>query len=122
MKKAVLAVALMVATATILLAQNPVKRTSRITPDEVPLVVKSSFERDFGKIPQEGFWLVHFVVETAGEKTAAKPMWYSYNRKSKAEKAEARYSPQGELLLVKGLDRIIPAGEPESLDKPQKIG
>jgi hypothetical protein len=86
--------------------QNPVKRTVKIGIDEVPVAVRTAFERDFGTIQEGGDWMVHFAVELIEERSVAKPVWYGYTIKNKTEKGEARYTPDGKLIFAKGLNRI----------------
>lgn len=81
-------------------------KVSRIKVDEVPVAVRIAFENDFGSIPEGGYWSVNFVTIREGSKTTAQPKWYSYHKRTKEEKIEARYSPEGELQFVKGLERV----------------
>src|SRR5689334_3736009 len=90
----------------VVLAQNPVRRTVKIDVNEVPVAVKASFVRDFGALREEGSWMVHYAVELMEERSVARPVWYGYSIKNKTEKGEARYSPDGKLIHVKGLNRI----------------
>jgi hypothetical protein len=70
------------------------------------VVVRLAFENDFGNIPEGGYWSVNFVTIRQGSKTIAQPKWYSYLKRTKSEKIEARYSPEGELQFVKGLEKV----------------
>jgi hypothetical protein len=84
------------------LAQIPIKEYVRIPLDQVPVAVRQAFEKDFGAIPDDGYWAAY--VEKSSGSTLAKPLWYSYNKRGK-DKVEVRFSPAGELTLVKGLNK-----------------
>jgi len=105
MKKNILTLLFISALSTSLLAQ-PVKKTEKIKEEEVPAAIRAAFAHDFGKIPEDGTWTVNFVVVNDGAKTIAKPTWYTYRKGNKHEKIEVRYSPDGKLELVKGLEKV----------------
>jgi hypothetical protein len=89
-----------------LLISQPVKKAERIKEEEVPVAVRLAFENDFGKIPEDGYWIVHFNVTNEGGKTTAKPISYTFRKGSKGDKIEVRYSPEGNLDTSKGLKKI----------------
>ena len=88
------------------LISQPVKKAERIKEEEVPVAVRIAFENDFGKIPEDGFWIVHFNVTNEGGKTTAKPISYTFRKGNKGDKIEVRYSPEGKLDTVRGLKKI----------------
>jgi hypothetical protein len=101
MKKSILFLLLLVGT-TFASAQA-LRKTEKIDPDQVPLSIRSSFETDFGKVPDGGEWLAHFTVEKDGARTVAKPLSYIY--RNKPQKIEVRYSADGKLDFVKGVEK-----------------
>lgn len=88
------------------LISQPVKKAERIKEEEVPVAVRIAFENDFGKIPEDGFWIVHFNVTNEGGKTTAKPISYTFRKGNKGDKIEVRYSPEGKLESSKGLNKV----------------
>jgi hypothetical protein len=88
-----------------LLISQPVKKAERIKEEEVPVAVRLAFENDFGKIPEDGYWIVHFNVTNEGGKTTAKPISYTFRKGNKGDKIEVRYSPDGKLDTSKGLKK-----------------
>jgi hypothetical protein len=86
-------------------AQTPVKQTIRITPDQVPMAVKQTYEKDFSALPEDGYWMVYTETTQEGRRTATKPIWYSYHKRSKSERIEDRFLPNGALESAKGIDR-----------------
>ena len=116
MKKLILVFAVILVSGVSLMAQS-LKKTSVVKEDEVPVAVRLSFENDFGKIPEEGNWVVTFVLLNDGGKTTAKPLWYTYSKKSKGDKIEVRYLPEGKLESSKGLDKISNTGSGASSTK-----
>jgi hypothetical protein len=88
------------------IVSQPVKKVERIKEEEVPVAVRIAFENDFGKIPENGTWTVNFTVANEGGKSIAKPVYYTFKKGSKADKIEVRYSPEGKLDSVHGLQKI----------------
>ncbi len=86
-------------------AQTPVRQTIRITPDQVPLAVKQTYDRDFNSLPEDGYWAVYTETTQEGKRTATKPLWYSYHKRSKSDRIEVRFLPNGVLESAKGIDR-----------------
>lgn len=84
---------------------QPVKRTGRITEEEVPAIVRQAFIHDFGSIPPDGNWSILFQVNHDGEKATAQPLSYTFKRGDKSERIEVKYSPEGKLITSKGLKR-----------------
>lgn len=89
-----------------LLISQPVKKAERIKEEEVPVAVRVAFENDFGKIPEDGYWIVNFTVTNEGGKTTAKPISYTFRKGNKGDKIEVRYSPEGKLDTSRGLKKI----------------
>lgn len=79
------------------------RKTEKINTDQVPVAIRVAFENDFGKVPEGGDWLAHFVVEQDGARSVAKPLSYIYRNKS--EKIEVRYTADGKLDFSKGIEK-----------------
>jgi hypothetical protein len=77
MKKAIFIFVLVTGIVNAMNAQS-LKKTERINDDQVPVIIRAAFEKDFGKIPEEGYWTANFIVEQEGKRSAAKPLSYSY--------------------------------------------
>ena len=105
MKRFVLTL-LIICSVNAFLISQPVKKAERIKEEEVPVAVRVAFENDFGKIPDDGIWIVHFNVTNEGGKTTAKPISYTFRKGNKGDKIEVRYSPEGKLDTSKGLKKI----------------
>lgn len=102
MKKTILFFILVAGITATLWAQS-LRKTEKINAEQVPVSIRTAFENDFGKIPEGGHWLANFIVERDGERSVAKPLSYTYRNKS--EKIEVRYTADGKLDLVKGLEK-----------------
>lgn len=83
-----------------------VKKTEKIQADEVPVSVRLAFEKDFGKIPDEGSWTVSYTMVTDGNRTSARPIWYQYTKGKGSDKIEVRYTPEAKLESSKGLTKM----------------
>jgi hypothetical protein len=103
MKKSIV-IFIMLFTAAALQAQS-LKKTEKINSDQVPVIVREAFETDFGKIPEAGFWTATFIVDRAGARPTAKPLSYTFHKRSKTEKVEIRYTAEGKLDFAKGLEK-----------------
>jgi hypothetical protein len=102
MKKSILLLLLVAGVTTFVFGQT-LRKTEKIDADQVPIAVRVAFENDFGKVPEGGHWLAHFVVEQDGARSVAKPLSYIYRIKS--EKIEVRYSAEGKLEFSKGIEK-----------------
>jgi hypothetical protein len=105
MKKLSILVILCVATATAVFSQA-LRKTEKINADQVPVAILESFQNDFGKIPDNGYWTANIEIERDGARSVVKPLSYTFHKKSKDEKVEVRYSPDGKLEFVKGLEKV----------------
>jgi hypothetical protein len=105
MKKLVLIFTLFAAIAISLAAQS-LKKTERISNEQVPVAIVRAFETDFGRVPDAGYWTANYIVEQEGTRSIAKPLSYSYHKRNKNEKIEVRYTAAGKLDFVKGLEKI----------------
>ena len=105
MKKIIVVMGMLLMAGVAMAQSGAVRQSVKILADQVPLSVRQVFEKDFGTVPQDGYWMA-FVESTAdGKRTSTKPIWYSYNnKKGKHEKIEIRFSPQGEVTSVKGVE------------------
>lgn len=90
--------------------------TLKITEDQVPASIKKSCEKEFGEIPEGGNWTVRINRTKEQGRVVATPVSYTYTDKSKRDKIEVRFSPDGDILNLKGLARKDPSnqGEPGS--------
>lgn len=122
MQKAILIVAIAVLSIGSAMAQSPVKKTIKIPVEQVPMAVRTAYEKDFGSIPQDGYWMAYITTTLEGSRTVATPIWYSYNKRSKEVKAEVRFSPAGELISSKGVSPAGKQGEEEPVKVEEKIG
>ena len=109
--KKVITLGFMIMATVVACAQNYARRTDRIGKDEGPVAIRVSFEKDFGNI-DDGFWSVYYEIEKLQNRISAKPIWYSFSRKTKSQKSEVRYSPAGEVLMVKGFNKNVPPVTP----------
>jgi hypothetical protein len=102
MKKSILLLFLFAGVTTYAFGQS-LRKTEKINADQVPVAIRVAFENDFGKVPEGGQWLAHFVVEQDGARSVAKPLSYIYRNKS--EKIEVRYTSEGKLESSKGIEK-----------------
>jgi hypothetical protein len=79
------------------------RKTEKINADQVPVAIRVAFENEFGKVPEGGQWLAHFIVEQDGARSVARPLSYIYRNKS--EKVEVRYTADGKLEFSKGIEK-----------------
>lgn len=115
MKKLMMAGLVCILTTGGLFAQ--VRQTVKIPVDQVPMSVRNTFEKDFSSnVPTDGYWSVEVETKRDRDRTAAKPLWYTYNKRNKKEKIEIRFSPQGELTSSTGVDK----GSNTVSDSPEK--
>jgi hypothetical protein len=105
MKKTLLVCSVVLLSGLSLMAQE-IKRTSSVKEEEVPVAVRKAFVDDLGAIPAEGNWKVTFTVLNDGAKTVAKPLWYTFSKKSQDDKIEVRYTPEGKLESFKGINKV----------------
>jgi len=103
MKKSILLVVLFAGLTASVAAQS-LRQTEKIDDNQVPVEIQKAFEKDFGKIPDDGYWTASFIVEREGARSAAKPLSYTYHKKNKTEKIEVRYTVDGKLDFAKGLE------------------
>ena len=110
MKKSMLLLIAAVLSIGSIMAQN-VQQTVKIPLEQVPLAVRQSFEKEFGAIPEDGYWEALVVTVKNGSRTYAKPVWYGYNKRNtnRADKIQVRFSPEGALTSFTGLKKS--AGE-----------
>lgn len=89
------------------MAQN-VRQVVKIPLTQVPLAVQQSFEKDFGAIPEDGYWEAFVETAKSGVRTYAKPVWYSYNKRTskREEKVEVRFSPEGAVTYFTGMKKM----------------
>ncbi len=104
MKTSFLIIVMLAIAATSSAAQS-LRKTEKISPDQVPASIRGAFENDFGKIPDDGYWAATFTVEREGARSTAKPLYYSFHKRNKSEKIEVRYTADGKLDFAKGLEK-----------------
>lgn len=103
MRKNIFAFALFVFAALTVLGQA-LRKTERIDQNQVPITIRLAFETEFGKIPEGGYWTASFVVEKSDSRSVAKPLSYTYHKKTKTEKIEIRYTAAGDLDYARGME------------------
>ena len=86
--------------------QAPVKQNIKLLVDQIPLLVRQAYEKDFGVLPTEG-WSAQVETTPDGNRTATKPLYYAYSKKEGGKKVEIRFTPTGEVTSVKGIDNPI---------------
>ena len=94
-------------------AQAALSETLKISQDQVPALVKKACEKEFGEIPEGGNWSVRVNRIKEQGRVVTTPVSYTYTDKSKKDKIEVRFSPEGEVLNSKGLARKEPANPTE---------
>ena len=87
--------------------------TLKITQDQVPAAIKKTCEKEFGEIPEGGNWTVRINRTKEQGRVVANPMSYTYTDKSKKDKVEVRFAPDGEILSSKGLVKKASASQSE---------
>lgn len=87
-------------------AAQSLRKTEKIDANQVPVAIQEAFENDFGKIPPDGYWSSIFIVEREGNRSMAKPLSYTYHKRNKNDKIEVRYTADGKLDFVKGLEKV----------------
>lgn len=123
MKKILAVMVVVVLGAIPVFAQSTVKQAVKIPLEQVPLLIRQAYEKDFGAMPTEGYWTAFVESSSIGQRTSAKPLWYSYNNgKSKKERVEIRFSPAGTVTSVKGVasDRNVSEQNKEKSKKDSK--
>lgn len=104
MKKSTLFLVLFAGLSATVAAQS-LRKTEKIDDNQVPLEIQKAFENDFGKTPAGGYWTATFTVERDGVRSVAKPLAYTYHKKSRSEKIEVQYTADGKLDFAKGLEK-----------------
>lgn len=95
-------------------AQIPMNMVEKIKDEQVPAAVLKTFENEFASQKGDikgGAWYAHFEHTTATSADQGKsgtsraiPLHYSYKGKKGNEKVEIKFTPEGKLLHVKGLE------------------
>lgn len=104
--KNVLSLFLLLLVSAATFAQSSVKQTAHLREDQVPVAVRIAFQKDFGSVPDDGFWTVHVQRVLDGQQLVTIPKWYGFNKRTKGARVEVRYSPEGNLLSHKGIERL----------------
>lgn len=100
--KKIIAVALLMISAQLCLAQK-VTQSTRVTAEQVPVAVLRAYEKEIGSIPEGGTWTVRVKRSTGSGTSSTTPVWYKYTNRSEKEKIEVRFSPAGEIEEAKGV-------------------
>jgi hypothetical protein len=95
------------------LSQAPVKQTIKLMVDQIPLVIRQAYEKDFGTLPTDG-WSAQVETTPDGNRTATKPLYYAYSKREGGKKVEIRFSPTGEVTSVKGVDPLHQTNDRDS--------
>lgn len=102
MKKSI-SLLLLLAGLVVIVAAQSLRKSEKIQSEQVPVAIRNAFESDFGNIPEGGYWVANFIVEKEGARSVAKPLSYVYHNKQ--QKTEVRYTADGKLDFVKGLEK-----------------
>ncbi|HEX5170126.1 MAG TPA: hypothetical protein VFW11_13200 [Cyclobacteriaceae bacterium] len=106
MKKLIIKIFFMFGLTSLASAQIPADQTMKVNEEQVPIVVRVALKNDFGLAPDEGSWMVHMTRSQQGGRTITEAKWYSFNKRTtNKEKIEVRYSPEGNVLTSKGIER-----------------
>lgn len=109
MKKFILAsFAVVLAMGLAIANNNPLRETIKIPIEQVPVSVQIAYEKDFGAMPEGGYWTASIEKESSAGRTVVTPLSYSFNKKSKGEKIIVRYTPTGSLESYAGVEKISP--------------
>jgi hypothetical protein len=81
------------------------RKTEKIEQNQVPVAIQDAFTSDFGTIPSDGYWTANFIVEREGTRSVAKPLSYTYHKRNQSDRIEIRYTADGKLDFVKGLEK-----------------
>lgn len=101
--KYILSVVVIVLAVTGASAQSGILKNKKISQDEVPASVATSFKKDF-PAASEGTWSVFFTQNLDGSAVVVTPKWYIFTEKGD-HKAVAQYSPAGKLERSKGMGK-----------------
>jgi hypothetical protein len=93
------------------LAQMSNKKVATINENEVPVIVRNSFEKEFGPTGDGGEWSVYYSTSRLDGKMVATPIWYTFTRTNTGEKAEVRFLPNGKLKSARGVAKREKPGE-----------
>jgi hypothetical protein len=104
MRKKIFASALLT-TVMISVGGQSLRKTEKIDRSQVPISIRQAIEKDFGKIPEDGYWFATFIVTKDNSRSVAKPLAYIYHKKDRVVKIEIRYSATGELEYAKGIEK-----------------
>jgi hypothetical protein len=101
--KKILMTFVMAGICSVAFSQAPVKQNIKLLVDQIPLLVRQAYEKDFGVLPTEG-WSAQVETTPDGNRTATKPLYYAYSKKEGGKKVEIRFSPTGQVTSVKGIE------------------
>lgn len=92
-----------------------VKDILKISSDQLPAAVKSAFANQFDASTDTGSWIVLVERKVTNGKTEIIPLWYSFQSGEKRAKQEVRFSPKGDIILVKGMEKkTSPSTQPNT--------
>lgn len=112
---------LMVFASVSLSQADGLRETIKVNLNQVPMIVRTSFEKDFGIVPDGGYWMARIEHTNHAQHSLATPIWYSFNKGKKTSKVEVRYSPNGELISADGIEAKSQS-EPAPFSPEKKIG
>ena len=105
MKKLIWFLALLI-TSNVLIAQG-LRKTEKINAEQVPIIIREAFEKDFGSIPDGGHWMATYKVEQQGTRSIAKPLSFTFYKKNKSDRIEVKYTTDGRLATYRGLEKQV---------------
>ena len=81
------------------------KKTAEIKETEVPVVVRTAFDREFKDVSGSGSWSIYYSTTRRDGKTIATPIWYTFSGRNAGQKTEIRFLPDGKLKSARGIAR-----------------
>jgi hypothetical protein len=102
MKKITIVAAVLMLSIQLCVAQE-VSESVSVTPEQVPVSIIQSYEKEIGSIPEGGTWTVRVKRSTIKGKATTTPVWYTYTNRQNKEKIEVKFSPAGEVTQAKGV-------------------
>ena len=81
------------------------KKTADIQETEVPVAVRTVFDREFKEVSGSGSWSIYYSTTRRDGKTVAQPIWYTFSGRNAGQKTEVRFLPDGKLKSTRGIAR-----------------
>jgi hypothetical protein len=81
------------------------KKKADIKETEVPVVIRTAFDREFKDMSGSGSWSIYYSTTRRDGKTIATPIWYTFSGTNAGQKTEIRFLPDGKLKSARGIAR-----------------